>query len=107
RGLTCGLGAACDQRFPRSFAVHGGLIPARRDSPAMRRRPLPVAPLSFITEIMTVRPVNWHEGMFLRPHHFQVAERYRAHQSNLSEKWDLHYNWGVRDIELNLDGLAN
>src|ERR1051326_8902556 len=56
---------------------------------------------------MTVRPVNWHEGMFLRPHHFQVAERYRAYQANLSEKWDCHYNWGLRDIELNLEGLAN
>jgi len=56
---------------------------------------------------MTVRPVNWHEGMFLRPHHFQVAERYRAYQAHLSEKWDCHYNWGLRDIELNLDGLAN
>src|ERR1051325_6262305 len=56
---------------------------------------------------MTVRPVNWHEGMFLRPHHFQVAERYRAQQANLNGKWDCHYNWGLRDIELNLEGLSN
>jgi type VI secretion system protein ImpJ len=56
---------------------------------------------------MTVRPVHWHEGMFLRPHHFQVAERYRAHQAKLGDKWDSHYNWGLRDIELNLEGLAN
>ena len=24
---------------------------------------------------MTARAVHWHEGMFLRPHHFQAAER--------------------------------
>jgi type VI secretion system protein ImpJ len=27
---------------------------------------------------MTPRPVHWHEGMFLRPHHFQAAERHAA-----------------------------
>src|SRR5437763_1864801 len=23
---------------------------------------------------MTARPVHWHEGMFLRPHHFQAVQ---------------------------------
>ena len=27
---------------------------------------------------MTPRPVHWHEGMFLRPHHFQAADRHAA-----------------------------
>ena len=56
---------------------------------------------------MALRPVHWHEGMFLRPHHFQLAQRFAAYQSNQTEKFDLHYNWGLRSIELDLDALAN
>jgi type VI secretion system protein ImpJ len=56
---------------------------------------------------MSVRAVDWHEGMFLRPHHFQTAERYAFQQACLNGKWDLHYNWGLRDVNLDLDALAN
>jgi type VI secretion system protein ImpJ len=56
---------------------------------------------------MTIRSVHWHEGMFLRPHHFQTAQRHLLHVANLSEKWDQHYNWGLRTIDLDLDALAN
>ncbi len=56
---------------------------------------------------MSLRAVHWHEGMFLRPHHFQTAQRYWFHLANQSEKWDVHYNWGLRSIELDLDALAN
>jgi type VI secretion system protein ImpJ len=56
---------------------------------------------------MTARPVHWHEGMFLRPHHFQTAQRYLSHQAHLDEKWDHHYNWGLRSVELDADALAN
>src|SRR5215813_273615 len=56
---------------------------------------------------MVPRPIHWHEGMFLRPHHFQAAQRYWSYQTSLGDKWDLHYNWGLRAIDLDLDGLAN
>ena len=56
---------------------------------------------------MTVQAVHWHEGMFLRPQHFQVAQRHLLDVSNRSVKWDQHHNWGLRDIELDLDSLAN
>lgn len=56
---------------------------------------------------MSVRPVHWHEGMFLRPHHLQAASRHGSHVAALNEKWDLHYNWGLRSIDLDLDALAN
>jgi type VI secretion system protein ImpJ len=45
--------------------------------------------------------------MFLRPHHFQTAQRHWFHQSYLDEKWDHHYNWGLRSMELDPTGLAN
>jgi type VI secretion system protein ImpJ len=51
--------------------------------------------------------VHWEEGMFLRPHHFQAAQRYSLEQSQRGDKWDLHYNWGLRDLDLDLDALAN
>src|SRR5438132_10051162 len=56
---------------------------------------------------MALRPVHWHEGMFLRPQHFQAAERYALHLAHRDEKWDVHYNWGLRAIDLDLDALAN
>ncbi len=56
---------------------------------------------------MTTRAVHWHEGMFIRPQHFQTAQRYWAHLVDRSEKWDVHYNWGLRAVELDLDALAN
>lgn len=56
---------------------------------------------------MTARSVHWHEGMFLRPHHFQAAQRHAQFLDHLNEKWDQHYNWGLRSIDLDLDALAN
>lgn len=56
---------------------------------------------------MTVRNVHWHEGMFLRPHHFQAAQRYSLHFIDQNEKWDVHYNWGLRSIDIDIDAMAN
>ncbi len=56
---------------------------------------------------MTVRAVHWHEGMFLRPHHFQAEQRYWLHETRRAAKWDLHHNWGLRAIDLDLDALGN
>lgn len=51
--------------------------------------------------------VHWHEGMFLRPHHFMAAQRYWEDQSRRGEKFDLCYNWGLRSVEIDHDALAN
>ncbi|SIO60635.1 type VI secretion system protein ImpJ [Singulisphaera sp. GP187] len=56
---------------------------------------------------MGINPVHWHEGMFLRPHHFQLTRAHQSEQSHLNEKWDHHHNWGLREIDLDLDALAN
>lgn len=58
-------------------------------------------------EAMALRPVHWHEGMFLRPHHFQAASRYQTALVARTEKWNAHYNWGVRSIELDETALSN
>lgn len=56
---------------------------------------------------MTQQAVHWHEGMFLRPQHFQAAERHVRHWTGLNSRLDCHYNWGLRRLELDLDALAN
>jgi type VI secretion system protein ImpJ len=51
--------------------------------------------------------VHWHEGMFLSPHHMQVAESLDLRQAALRHKWDLHYNWGLRALDLDVAALAD
>jgi type VI secretion system protein ImpJ len=45
--------------------------------------------------------------MFLRPHHLQAGQRHAAQLAQWGAKWDLHYNWGLREIDLDPDALAN
>lgn len=55
---------------------------------------------------MTERAVHWHEGMFLLPHHFQLASRNVASVANLQTLLALHHCWGVRAINFDPDALA-
>ena len=45
--------------------------------------------------------------MFLWPQHLQAATRHAWQLGSLGDKWDLHYNWGLRSIELDAAALAN
>jgi type VI secretion system protein ImpJ len=45
--------------------------------------------------------------MFLRPHHFQAAQRHSQYLTHLGEKWDHYYNWGLGAADIDLDALAN
>ncbi|MBI1832560.1 MAG: type VI secretion system baseplate subunit TssK [Planctomycetes bacterium] len=56
---------------------------------------------------MTARAVHWHEGMFIRPHHFQAAQRHLDDLRCRNHKWDHHYNWGLRFIDLDQEALGN
>ena len=56
---------------------------------------------------MSYRDVHWHEGMFLRPQHFLVSRRYAGERVQMGERWDHHYDWGLRSIDLDLDALGN
>ena len=52
-------------------------------------------------------PVHWHEGMFLRPQHFQAADRYWSETLERSEQWDHEYNYGLRAVEISAEAIAN
>lgn len=56
---------------------------------------------------MTSQAVHWHEGMFLRPQHFQAADRHLHDLVNVGSRWNLHYCWGLRSLSLDTDALAN
>jgi type VI secretion system protein ImpJ len=56
---------------------------------------------------MSEPAVNWHEGMFLRPHHFQAAGRYFTDQIRQTGRWDVHFNWGLRGIDIDRAALKN
>ncbi len=52
-------------------------------------------------------PVHWSEGMFLRPQHFQAADRYWHETVATSESWDHQYNYGLRTIQFSPEAIAN
>src|SRR5258708_7169290 len=56
---------------------------------------------------MNTHEVNFHEGMFLVPHHFQAMHRHALQTLHLNSEFDLHYNWGLRSIEIDKDALNN
>ena len=49
--------------------------------------------------------VHWHEGMLLRPQHFQASDRYWQDQQRWSSRWSQSYHWGVRAIRLDPEAL--
>ncbi|MFT5299928.1 MAG: type VI secretion system protein ImpJ [Mariniblastus sp.] len=52
-------------------------------------------------------PINWYEGLFLRPHHFQATERHSSESLAISSRFDSPYNYGIFQIQFNREALAN
>ncbi|MEQ8787644.1 MAG: type VI secretion system baseplate subunit TssK [Pirellulaceae bacterium] len=52
-------------------------------------------------------PVYWHEGLFLRPQHFQAAERYWGDLISTSQQWDHPFHYGLKEVEFSTEALAN
>jgi type VI secretion system protein ImpJ len=55
---------------------------------------------------MSDRAIHWHEGMFLRPHQFQAADRHTRAQLAQNVRWDEHHFWGLRHIKIDSDALG-
>ena len=55
---------------------------------------------------MQFPPVNWHEGLFLQPHHFQAWDRHWSERVAKGEQWQSPYSYGVLDLVINPDALA-
>jgi type VI secretion system protein ImpJ len=52
-------------------------------------------------------PVNWHEGLFLLPHHLQQTERYWTELSHTSQQWDHPFHYGLVALDFSREALAN
>lgn len=51
--------------------------------------------------------VQWGNGQFLRPQHFQSQERFWDEQLRTSEQFDHHFHYGVRELDFDQDALRN
>ncbi len=51
--------------------------------------------------------VNWCEGMFLRPHHFQAAERHWDELTSLNINFSHPYAYGLQRVTISAEALAN
>ncbi|MCI0459063.1 MAG: type VI secretion system baseplate subunit TssK [Gemmataceae bacterium] len=56
---------------------------------------------------MTEQAVHWFEGMALWPHMMQQAERFGLRQLHLSHNLDVHHDWGLRALDLDVGALAS
>jgi type VI secretion system protein ImpJ len=56
---------------------------------------------------MSTPDVHWYQGMFLRPHHFHIAQRHASEVAHRNETFDHGHYWGIHAIDLDLDALAN
>lgn len=51
--------------------------------------------------------VDWSEGMFLRPHHFQASDRYWSELTGLHSRWDHPYGYGVFGVSVSQEAVGN
>jgi type VI secretion system protein ImpJ len=51
--------------------------------------------------------VHWYEGMFLRPQHFQAADRYWHEQLSLHFRFDHLFDYGLATIRFDKNALGN
>lgn len=56
---------------------------------------------------MDQNPVDWYEGMFLRPQHFQTQERFRQRQLRLNIESFMPFSWGFSRLEIETNSLSN
>ena len=56
---------------------------------------------------MRNQPVHWYQGLFLRPQHFQAADRYWDEYVRTSQQWDNRFHYGLHGIEFSSEAIAN
>ncbi len=55
----------------------------------------------------TLQKVIWHEGMFLKPHHFQQAERHGQIMLNARIRAVARHDWGLSEIQIDRAAVGN
>ncbi len=54
-----------------------------------------------------LQKVVWHEGMILKPHHFQQAERCRQLALHARIRSVARHDWGLSEIQIDKEAVAN
>lgn len=49
----------------------------------------------------------WGDGLFLRPHHFQMIQRQSDEKLKVSESWATPFCYGLHSLQIDHDALAN
>jgi len=55
----------------------------------------------------TNRPLFWHQGLFLQPHHFQQFDLYVQSLMTPYHRFIQPYLWGIGDMEIQESTLQN
>lgn len=59
------------------------------------------------TQVGSLSPVHWHEGLFLQPHHLQVTARQGEERFGRERRLGWSHPYGVVDMKLSVDSLEN
>ena len=54
---------------------------------------------------MAARSLYWQDGMFMWPHHMQQETRFLGEQIRCNHQWDVHHNWGLRQLDFDPDAF--
>ncbi|WP_320006565.1 type VI secretion system baseplate subunit TssK [Maridesulfovibrio sp.] len=46
------------------------------------------------------KPLFWHQGLFLQPQHFQLADQHQLHRLRALRQYGLPYFWGVTGLKI-------
>lgn len=55
----------------------------------------------------SIKPVYWHQGLFLQPHHFQYQEEFFQSRMELLRRQASPFFWGVHSMRLREEALEN
>ena len=53
------------------------------------------------------KPLFWHQGLFLQPHHFQLKDRYDQSMLTPLHRFIIPYFWGIVEMEIQEAALGN
>lgn len=53
------------------------------------------------------KPLFWHQGLFLQPQHFQLADLHQQHKLNIFRDYGHPYFWGVTDFSIRKQSLES
>ena len=53
------------------------------------------------------KPIYWHQGMFLQPQHFQLADMHTRFRLKPLLEVGLPYCWGISQLDISQQALAD